>query len=679
MDDIVQGRASVRPNQGTDGEDMNGPRPVLGYFDAVALIVGIVIGAGIFSFPSLVAANSASWQAFLLVWLVGGFVSLIGAMCYAELASTFPSAGGDYHFLKRAFGGRFSFLFAWARMSVIQTGSLAILSFIFGDYATQLYRLGKYSPMIYAALVIVVLTTLNIIGIHVGSGAQKILTALEVAGLLAIIGAGILLAPADPVVAAGTVATPAVTSFGLAMVFVLLTFGGWNEAAYISAEMRRGKRQIAFSLIAGICVITLLYLLVNIAYLNVLGLSGVANSTAVAGDTIRATLGEGAAWVIGVFVAIAALTSANATMFTGARTNYALGRDLPVLGILGRWNGRSDSPVNAFIVQGLIALALVGLSVWTREGISAIVEYTAPVFWFFFLMVGISLFLLRRKEPGVERPFRVPLYPLTPILFCLTTVYLLYSSIAYTGLGAFVGLGVLALGGVVLIFLPAIERFAERKKIGVIRMKVSQSKFLILVVAVGFLSGCGNSRIESSQAQRNAGVPPVETPIPSPTERELDVPYVPTPDTVVAEMLSMAEVSGSDVLYDLGSGDGRIPITAAKRFGTRGVGIDLDRVRVFEARTNATNARVSDKVTFKEGDIFKEDFSEATVVTLYLLPEVNNRLKPELLKLKPGTRIVSHNYDMGDWLPEKTKKLTVSGVDHYVYFWRVPGNTSTVQ
>lgn len=207
-------------------------------------------------------------------------------------------------------------------------------------------------------------------------------------------------------------------------------------------------------------------------------------------------------------------------------------------------------------------------------------------------------------------------------------------------------------------------------------MKFSEMKYLIIVAFALVLAACGNSRIESSQAQRNA-VPAVETE-PTPTPRELDVPYVPTPQPVVDEMLSMAEVTGNDVLYDLGSGDGRIPITAAKRFGTRGVGIDLNPIRVVEARTNANEALVSDKVTFKEGDIFKEDFSEATVVTLYLLPDVNMRLRPELLKMKPGTRIVSHNYDMGDWLPEKSKKMTVGGVDHYVYFWRVPGDTSGI-
>ncbi len=449
---------------GPTGND--GPRPVLGTYDAVALIVGIVVGAGIFSFPSLVAANTATSSTFLLVWVFGGLISLIGALCYAELASAFPSAGGDYHFLKRAFGNRLAFLFAWARMSVIQTGSVAILSFIFGDYATQLYSLGEFSPMIYAALVIAILTVINIIGIQFGSGVQKLLTSLQIIGVLTIIVAGLLFAPSDPAsIAASATTGPGVTTLGLAMVFVLLTFGGWNEAAYISAEMRRGSRQIAKSLILGILIITTLYVLVNLAYINVLGLSGVAGSQAVAGDVMRLTFGDGAAWVIGVMIAIAALTSANATIFTGARTNYALGKDFRTFSILGQWNERADSPINAFIVQGVIAMALVGLSIWTREGIKSIVDYTAPVFWFFFLMVGISLFVLRRKEPDIKRPFRVPLYPVTPLIFCVTSSYLLYSSLKYTGFGALVGVAVLGLGSLVLAFLPTVDAIMNKNDI----------------------------------------------------------------------------------------------------------------------------------------------------------------------------------------------------------------------
>jgi SAM-dependent methyltransferase len=161
------------------------------------------------------------------------------------------------------------------------------------------------------------------------------------------------------------------------------------------------------------------------------------------------------------------------------------------------------------------------------------------------------------------------------------------------------------------------------------------------------------------------------------TEKPLDVPYVPTKEPVLDRMLQMGQVKSGDVLYDLGCGDGRIVIAAAKRFGTRGVGIDIDPVRIAEARENARKAGVADRVKFIQGDLFDADIKDATVVTLYLLPDVNLKLRPKLLsELKPGTRIVSHNYDMGDWAPEQTAKLTVDGTEHVVYSWTVPRKSS---
>lgn len=208
-------------------------------------------------------------------------------------------------------------------------------------------------------------------------------------------------------------------------------------------------------------------------------------------------------------------------------------------------------------------------------------------------------------------------------------------------------------------------------------MKFRQLKCLF-VCGVFLLAACGENKITEEAKAKNAGNPTMNTAAasatasPAPT-RELDVPYVPTHEMIVDEMLKMAEVKGSDVLYDLGSGDGRIPITAAQRFGTRGVGIDLNPVRVKEANENAAKANVTDKVKFIEGDIFQQDFNEATVLTLYLLPDVNLKLRPKIMQMKPGTRVVSHNYDMGDWKYEKAKELkTPDGVSHYVYMWRVP-------
>lgn len=162
------------------------------------------------------------------------------------------------------------------------------------------------------------------------------------------------------------------------------------------------------------------------------------------------------------------------------------------------------------------------------------------------------------------------------------------------------------------------------------------------------------------------------------TPRKLDVPYVPTHEWIVEEMLKMAEVTEDDVLYDLGSGDGRILITAAAEYGASGIGVDLNPERIREANENAENANVTDKVKFIEGDLFEMDFSEATVLTLYLLPSVNMKLRPKILNLKPGTRVVSHNYNMGDWEPEKTKMIrTPDGFDHYIYFWRVPDDAAS--
>ena len=338
-------------------------------------------------------------------------------------------------------------------MSVIQTGSIALLAFIFGDYLTQVYDLGQFSSFIYASLVVIILTLINILGVQFGSGTQKILTILEVAGILLIVFAGFFLAPANEVAALPEKESSPSASLGMAMVVVLLTFGGWNEAAYISGELRSGQKHMAKALILGIIIITVVYLLVNLAYLNVLGIEGISKSATVAGDLMNLALGKEGLLLIGIMVAISALTSANATIFTGARTGFALGRDFKLFSLLGKWNQKNSAPVNAFIVQGIISLALIGLGLINRKGFETILDYTAPVFWFFFLLVGLSLFILRRKEPEAKRPFRVPLYPLTPLLFCLTSAYLLYSSVVYTGNGALVGIGVLAVGALLLPFI----------------------------------------------------------------------------------------------------------------------------------------------------------------------------------------------------------------------------------
>lgn len=430
-----------------------GPDRTLGARHVVAVIVGIVIGAGIFRTPSLVAEAAASETWFLLTWLAGGLLSIIGALCYAELASAFPSAGGDYHFLARAWGRRLGFLYAWARLSVIQTGSLALLALVFGEYATQLLPLGAASPALYAAAALAALTAINWVHVRQGARSQLLLTGLEVGGLIALAAAGLLIAGGPAPAAEQAAAAGEGSSLGLAMVFVLLTYGGWSEAAYLSAELRGARRRIAGVLVSSLGFVTLLYLLVNLAYLRILGLGGIQRSDAVAARMAELVAGPGAAAAISLLVAVAALTSANATAITGARTTYQLGRDFRQLRWLGQWNRDRGTPQNALLFQGAVALLLVASAAFGADGFRMVVEYTAPIFWLFMLLIGLSLFILRVKEPDAERPFRVPFYPLLPILFCATSAFLLYSSLAFTGASAIVGVAVLAIGALMLPFL----------------------------------------------------------------------------------------------------------------------------------------------------------------------------------------------------------------------------------
>jgi basic amino acid/polyamine antiporter, APA family len=423
------------------------PRPTLSLADAVGIIVGIIIGAGIFKTPALVAGNVDSTAMLVLAWMLGGLISLIGALCYAELASTYPDAGGDYHFLTRAFGQRLSFLFAWGRLTVIQTGSIALLAFVLGDYASAILPLGPYSTPVYAAVVVAALTLLHVAGRPRTAFAQNVLTSVEILGVLLVAFVGLF----GPGPAAATASAASSPAFGLVMVFVLLTYGGWNEASYVSAEVRDPGRNMVRALVLSIVVVTVLYVVVNIALVRGLGLAGLAASKAPAADLLEKMTGRATAVLVSLIVVVSTLTSINATIFTGARSAYAVGRDFRPFRALGHWHAGRQAPVNALVAQAIIALLLIAIGALTRRGFETMVEYTAPIFWTFILLAGIALFILRRREPTRARPFRVPFYPVTPLVFCATCAYLLYSSLAYTGFGALLGVAVVVTGAIVLV------------------------------------------------------------------------------------------------------------------------------------------------------------------------------------------------------------------------------------
>ena len=441
-----------------DDDGREPPRASISVLQGVAFIVGIVVGIGIFKSPQLVAQNVTSEATFILLWIVGGVVTLVGALVYAELGSAYPSGGGEYHFLSRALGRPVGLLFAWARVTVLQTGIIAAVAFVFGDYAQQLVPLGPWGPAIHAALALSILTLVNLLGLPQGKGFQLALTMLTLGAIVAVVIAGLWLAP-------GRVATvpsdPAGAAFGLALVFVLLTYGGWSEAAYLSGDLQEVRRNMVRVLVIATGVITLIYVLMNLAFLNILGLDGIRASSAVGAEAVRKVAGSHGAVALALVICCAALSALNGTIFTGARLYRAVGNDLPVLKRLGLDASRGGSPTVAFAAQAAVAMLLILFGAMTRDGFQAMVAYTAPVFWLFLLLVGISYFVLRHREPEREWPFRAPLYPLAPALFCLTCAYLLYASLVYTGLGALVGVAVL-LSGIPVVWLAMPQTSMER-------------------------------------------------------------------------------------------------------------------------------------------------------------------------------------------------------------------------
>lgn len=432
------------------GQPLPAARAPLRVWDGISVLVGVVVGIGVFKTPSIVAAQIDEPALILALWTLGGVIVLIGAMCYAELASSDPHSGGEYRFLFRAWGPAVAFLFAWGRLAVVQTGAIAAVAFVIGDYAHRLQPLGSSGPALYAALAVITITAFNIRGTRMSTRLQGLLSAILIIAIIAVALLGFLLpldggsASTDPVPAAPG-GQSLLAALGVAMIFIMLTYGGWNEAAYLTAELHESRKTITRVFVWGTVVVTTLYLLLNAAYLFVLGPAALGASRTVGADYMQALLGQPGATALSLLVLAAAITTLNATIFTGARSAWAMGRDVRVFAWLGRWSDRAQGPVNALMVQAGLALLLIGIGAATRQGFAAMVEFTAPVFWFFLFLTGLSLFVLRRRGLAADS-FRAPLYPLTPVLFCASSLFMLHASLMHTGTSALVGAAILLMG-----------------------------------------------------------------------------------------------------------------------------------------------------------------------------------------------------------------------------------------
>jgi len=438
----------------------------LGLWDAVSVIVGIVVGVSIFKAPPTVFSNVGSaWQG-VAIWGLGGLVALAGALCYAELATTYPGSGGDYLYLNRAYGSLVGFLFAWTRLAVILTGNIAALAYVFGDYAVSLFGSEARAAVWFACAAVAGLTVFNVVGLKTGKSLQNLLSALKVLGLAGLLVAGLVKGSA----AAWSVSQPVSgPGFGLSMILVLYAYGGWNDAVFVAADVREPRRNMPRALVLGTLLIAGLYILVNAAFVSALGFAGIRGSRTPAADVLGLWLGDRGVTGMSLMVMVSALGAVSGLILAGCRLHASVGADYRIFAWLGRWNARLNAPVYSLVTQALVSVFLivvvgteagrntvdrtvtaVGLPAlpWSQYqgGFDTLVAGTSPLFWFFFLLTGISLLVLRYKDRERPRPFPVPLYPIVPLVFIAASGYMLYASVVYAGALSLMGIVPLVIG-----------------------------------------------------------------------------------------------------------------------------------------------------------------------------------------------------------------------------------------
>ncbi len=381
------------------------PRRQLTLFDSTSIIMGIIIGATIYESSPMIAGSVRGLGGLVLAWLLGGVCSLVGALCYAELATAYPQEGGDYVYLTRAFGRSIGFFFAWVQLWVVRPGSIGAFAYVFAHYAQELLPLPcqeALAKLLYAAGSVIVLSLIHILGVREGKWTQNLLTTAKVLGLAGIVGVGLTLAApgaSRPVVeTAGSGWRNMVSQFGFAMIFVFYAYGGWNEMAYVAAEVRNPRRNISRALILGTVGVTAMYLLVTLAFVHAMGLDGLRRSGNVAADVLQLGLGHQGRKLISLLICISALGGTHGMIFTGARIYYAMGRDHRLYAWLGRWSPRFGTPVISLLIQGAITLGLIVGFGLTASGFERMVKFTSPPFWAFLVLVGLSVFVLRGRR-----------------------------------------------------------------------------------------------------------------------------------------------------------------------------------------------------------------------------------------------------------------------------------------
>jgi len=428
-------------------------RRVLGLWSASALIAGSMIGTGIFFFVSDVAVRLPSRAAILTAWIVGAVVASCGALCLAELAAAYPQTGGIYVFLRRAYGPFAAFLYSWAKFLIMRVGTFAILCVAFAGFCADFLGMGSAAPAwvekAIAIGVIVVLTAVNIVGVRAGAMVQNVLTAAKVFCLVAIIGVGAAFALG--LLESHTVAIePAQRTngsflllFGAALIPVMWTFGGWDESPFVAEEVRNPERNLPLSILGGLWVVALLFVMVNAAYLAILSPAEMAGSAGVtATAAMERALGGGARKILSLALMLSTFGAANGFALTGGRIAFATGRDQGFFRWFAHTHPWTKTPVRSLAVQG----TLTTVAILVLENPFRLLLYTALAYWVFAGLTAAAVMMLRLRDPRRERPFHVWGYPVTPVLFIVASLGMAVSVVVTDMPNALVTVAILAAG-----------------------------------------------------------------------------------------------------------------------------------------------------------------------------------------------------------------------------------------
>jgi len=413
------------------------------------VVVGGIIGAGIFINPYIVAQRMDSPFWVLGAWVLGGVIAMAGALTFAELGVVHPEAGGHYVYLRKAFHPVLGFLYGWALLLMIETGAIAAVALTFAEYTLRLVGQGGEGARLLAVLAILVVGGINALGVKPGSRVLNLFVVLKVVALAALIGAGVFLggrvgAPGVSEMPVAEILHVPALALGAALIPVMFSFGGWQNVNYVAEEVRDPRRDLPRSLILGTALVVLVYVLVNWIYLRTLGHGGLAGTLTPAADVARSLLGPVGDRFLALTISISTFGFLNLTMLAPTRVYYAMARDGVFLRSVSRLHPRFRSPTRAIFLQTALALMLL---FW--KDYAGLVDYVVFADWVFFGLAGASLFVFRRRLPLGARPagtFATPLYPWIPALFTAVALYIVLSSFWADPLGSVVGMLLLASG-----------------------------------------------------------------------------------------------------------------------------------------------------------------------------------------------------------------------------------------